>query len=198
MAVGGCLPFRSATTNLQCARAEPVAPCQVLSGAVGYVYGANSVWQMYDPDRVPTIQAVCGLPPSRSWKSDIDLPGPSYLPHLWKLLEELPSAVYHARQPAQDILLATSAPDDLDSRVTVMRDVYGGKSDTTLLIAHSGHGEAFQLDNKKAFGEKEVSASWLDPRSGVESSVEGGLNDGRFTPPTRGGLEHDWVLLLRA
>lgn len=158
---------------------------------------------LYLADPVSTspaaVEAVCGLDPSRSWRSDINLPGPSCLPHLWSLLESLSSEVFHARSPAQDILVASSAPDDLDSRVTVMRDVYVGKEgESTILIAHSGHGEKFELDVKKVFGTKKVEAWWLDPRTGKECSVEGDVSSGIFTPPSRGGLEHDWVLVLRA
>lgn len=81
-----------------------------------------------------------------------------------------------------------------------MRDVYDEKKegDSTVLIAHSGHGEAFEVDLKKVFGEKDVKASWLNPRTGVESAVEGGVNGGQFSPPTKGGLENDWVLVVRA
>lgn len=79
-----------------------------------------------------------------------------------------------------------------------MRDVYEGKEgESTILIAHSGHGESFELDVGKAFGAKKVDVQWLDPRTGKESSVEGEIS-GKFTPPSRGGLEHDWVLVLRA
>lgn len=80
-----------------------------------------------------------------------------------------------------------------------MRDVHRGEDgESTILIAHSGHGEKFELDVKKVFGRKQVEARWLDPRSGKESSVEGDVSSGTFTPPSRGGLEHDWVLVLRA
>ena len=56
----------------------------MLSGAAGYTYGCNDVWQMYASNRAPIINARTG------WQAALDLPGASHMGYMKKLFEALP------------------------------------------------------------------------------------------------------------
>jgi hypothetical protein len=172
-----------------------------LSGACGVVYGANAVWQMYDPHRrqnEPHHKPVCGLDENTSWRTSIQLPGASQLRILTDYLLSLPKDVFHHREPAQQLLLANDAPKeraDRDARVDVMWDRYPDKAPTTV-IAHSGFGYPFELD-LRVFNDG-IDAEWLDPRTGKRVRI-GRLEVSarrRFAPPSTGAVTDDWVLVL--
>ena len=188
---------------------------KMLSGACGVVYGTNAIWQMYDADdshgwfhqskpalgliMIPDrryVRAVCGLDKDSSWRKAIHLPGPKYLPILQRFFQTLPPATLHSLHPSQDLLVSSDAPEEkqqLDGRIDVMCD-----DDSTVLIAHSGMGYAFDLDITKAFpGQRSLQMKWLDPRTGEMSECRESGNE-KFVPPSSGSVAEDWVLVIRS
>lgn len=56
----------------------------MLSGAAGYTYGCNDIWQMYDINRAPAINARTG------WKTALELPGSSQMKYMKDIFMILP------------------------------------------------------------------------------------------------------------
>lgn len=164
-----------------------------MSGTSGWVYGANSCWQMYQPGL--GYKAVCGLDEDASWRKDLDsFRGAAQLRHLSALVEGLAGDAFDRRAPAQDILLEGS--QEGEERVSVCRDVYADKP-STFVYAYSGMGRPFTLDVAKAFGgTKPATSYWLNPRNGTKSSIS--VDSSEFTPPSSGSIEQDWALVLTA
>lgn len=188
----------------------------VCSGAAGVVYGHNNVWQMHHPERekresahsahleccarsrelTPVdgrFKSACYPVPEVSWKAALSAPGPRSTRIVSEYLDALPAGVHDTKSPAQGRVVAIEAPNevaDRDGRVDVIASEGEG-----WLLAHSGHGYAFELDLTGFSGQ----ARWLDPRSGEWNDadpVSGGNQ--RFVPPSNGGVEHDWVLEVKS
>lgn len=138
------------------------------------------------------FKSACFPVPELSWRAALSAPGPRSTRIVAEYLDVLPDAVHESKAPAQQRLVSSDAPADVaerDGRVDVIAaDAEGW------LLAHSGHGYAFELDLAGFQGV----ARWLDPRSG-ESSEAGPIQGGkqRFVPPSKGGVEHDWVLEVK-
>jgi len=81
-----------------------------------------------------------------------------------------------------------------------MRDGTPNAAQSTWLIAHSGMGHAFDLNLLLAFAPgANVKGVWFDPRKGetlalFSVDVSGKV---RFTPPTSGSRQHDWVVIVK-
>ncbi|GMK54161.1 hypothetical protein CspeluHIS016_0107470 [Cutaneotrichosporon spelunceum] len=166
----------------------------VCAGTCGIVYGHNNVWQMHDPEREKLdgrFNSACFPVPELSWRDALQAPGPRATRLAAEYLAALPKEVHDTKAPAQARLVSSDAPRDVaerDGRVDVIA------AGTQWLLAHSGRGHSFELDLTGFSGH----ARWLDPRNGQWSdpvAVEGGRQ--AFVPPSKGGVEHDWVLEVR-
>lgn len=137
------------------------------------------------------FKSACYPVPELSWRAALKAPGPRSTRVIAEYLATLPKEVHEAKAPAQDRLVSTSAPADVaerDGRVDIIA------AGTEWLLAHSGHGYAFELDLSGFKGQ----ARWLDPRSGEWSdpvAVDGGKQS--FAPPSKGSVEHNWVLEVK-
>jgi hypothetical protein len=67
------------------------------------------------------------------------------------------------------------------------------------MIAHSGMGYGFTISLSKAFNCDRIQGEWLDPRDGTTTEI--GVVDVKeqveFSPPTKGSVKCDWVLVLK-
>lgn len=138
------------------------------------------------------FKSACYPVPELSWRAALSAPGPRSTRIVAEYLDALPSSVNDTKAPAQGRVVAIEALNevaDRDGRVDVIASEGEG-----WLLAHSGHGYAFELDLAGFSG----LARWLDPRSG-EWSDAGAVTSGkqRFVPPSKGGVEHDWVLEVK-
>ncbi len=121
----------------------------ILSGAAGYTYGCNDIWQMYDINREPIIQARTG------WKTALDLPGSSqmgYMKHVfenlqWQLLKYDPS------------LIKNDNPEDESFIVAAISD------NNDIIVAYTPMGKSVIIDVSKLQANKTM-GYWFNPRSG--------------------------------
>lgn len=157
------------------------------------------------PSDYPHHVPVCACPDDLDWKTSLELPGLDSLAILRKYFSSLPRSITDNRVPAQDLLVSSDAPRELqeqDARIDIMRDVQPGSSTSKWVIAHSGMGYGFVLDLVKAFCKEslEVRGEWLDPRTGSKQpiGIVGVDTAVRFDPPSKGSVKEDWVVLLTA
>ena len=84
---------------------------KVFSGAAGITYGANNIWQMYNP----VYNKQDGSGPASPWYVDINLPGAGQMQYISKAISDRKASTYYKRIPAQDIVVGdTGMSDDCD------------------------------------------------------------------------------------
>ncbi len=149
----------------------------VFAGGFGHTYGCNDVWQMYAPNRTPTLN------PNYPWYEAIDLPGAGQVKYLRYLIESRPM---FDRVPDQTLITDALGAND---HIQATR----GKD---YLFVYSAQGKKFTVITSKISG-KEIVATWYNPRNGELKEI------GKFTkkdqqefiPPTT-GYGQDWVLIV--
>lgn len=153
----------------------------VFSGAFGYTYGADRVWQ-------------CG----GEWHDALEYEGASDMQHLRYLLESRPIL---SLIPDQSMLLSEAGELIKEPSYRAILRSKDGKC----ALVYSAKGLSFDVDLSKLSGTK-INAWWYSPRDGllydrdfrcvqspfVTLSVKGAHT---FTPPTS-GENQDWVLVL--
>ena len=153
----------------------------VFSGAFGFTYGADRVWQ-------------CG----GEWHNALEYEGASDMQHLRYLLESRPMLKLI---PDQSMLLSDAG--ELRKEPSYRAILRSG--DRKCALVYSTRGLPFKIDLSKLSGTK-TNAYWYSPRDGlmydaefrqvqspfVTLSVKGVHT---FTPPTS-GENQDWVLVL--
>ncbi|WP_154854106.1 glycoside hydrolase family 140 protein [Cyclobacterium xiamenense] len=152
----------------------------MLSGAAGYTYGCNDIWQMYSSKHEPVINARTG------WQEALDLPGSKQMGYLKNILSALP---WQELQLDQRLLLGDN-PEDTSHRLLARTE----RGD--LLLAYTPTGMPLHLDLPKLDAET-VSAYWFNPRNGRVKAI-GDLKTSsahRFTP-WASGWGSDFLLLL--
>ncbi len=159
--------------------ARQAAYWSVFAGAFGHTYGHNSIWQMYDSHRPPSLDATM------YWTSAINAEGRTTLKWLRELMESRPML---SRVPDQSLLV-----DDLTGANRIM----GTRGDDYAFI-YSSSGTAFEVNMGRISGET-VQAQWYNPRTGAYTFIADYPNSGKqlFTPPSQ-GRGQDWVLVLDA
>lgn len=152
----------------------------LLSGAFGYTYGNNNIWQMWQPGRGKVIDA--NIP----WYEAIDHPGAFQMKHVRKLFESKP---FQKLVPALDMIV--DGPKTSGSKIRAAL-----ASDGSFAFIYSPQGEKFSIDSGK-IKSRSVKESWFDPRYGVTYPLLVADNQGfqTYTPPTS-GLGQDWILIL--
>jgi len=152
----------------------------LLSGACGYTYGNNAVFQMFKKG------SKIGIPCLYDWRESMDRPGANDIRHVRKLFE---TRDFSKLIPDQSIIYGKNYKDDNHIRAAVAND-------GSFLIAYLAVGQPVKIVMKKIKADN-VKATWFNPREGAtipagECPSIGIVN---FTPPTS-GLNNDWVLVL--
>ena len=157
--------------------ARQAAYWSIFAGAFGHTYGHNSIWQMYDVNRDPTINV------STYWTKAIHAEGRTTMKWIKELIESRPML---ARVPDQSLI-----GDDL----TGANKIKATRGDDYAFI-YSSTGESFSVNMGKISGDT-VNASWYNPRTGAYTLIDDYPNNGKrtFTPPSK-GRGNDWVLVL--
>jgi len=152
----------------------------ILSGACGHTYGNNNIWQMYDLNRDPVIDA------STPWHKAIDHPGAFQMSLLKKLFT---SRSFHRLVASKDII--ADGPKSGGAKIKAAL-----AEDSTFLIVYSPRGEKFSIDKSKLKGDR-LAEIWFDPRYGAEYRIHASGTRGiqTYTPPTS-GRGNDWVLII--
>jgi len=153
---------------------------ETFAGAAGTAYGANEVFQFWNPGQPADIGAHV------PWKTALNLPGATQVKYLRGLME---SRVYFNRVPDQSLVV--SATYSGTDHIQATRDAGGAYA-----MVYSASGKAFTVNMSKITGGA-VNAAWYDPRTGKVTPIGKFANTGTrtFTPPTH-GYGQDWVLTL--
>ncbi|WP_163379060.1 glycoside hydrolase family 140 protein [Cyclobacterium sp. SYSU L10401] len=152
----------------------------MLSGAAGYTYGCNDVWQMYANNRAPIINARTG------WQAALDLPGASHMGYMKRLFEALP---WQQLQLDQSLILGENPENE-----SYMLASKTEKAD--LILAYTPTGAPLTIDLTQ-MSSANISAWWFNPRNGkmVEIGEFETSNSHKFTP-WAAGWGSDFLLLL--
>ena len=160
----------------------------VFSGAAGFTYGAQPIWQFTDQTRKKLSSETF-----QNWQEAMDLPGASQVGLLKKLMESYPM-----NELIPDQSLITAGQGECGSYSCAIR----GKSHIFVYIPT---GNKTTIKMGIISGEK-VKASWFDPRTG-QTTVIGEFKNSveeSFEVPgmskelawLRSGRGCDWVLIL--
>ena len=152
-----------------------------LSGACGYIYGNNAIWQMFKKGGEIAIPALT------DWREAMDRPGAGDLRHMRRFFEEQP---FHKLIPDRSFL------DSMDSDLTGANYIAAARADDhSFYLVYLSLGQPVEVDLGKLEGK--VSASWFDTREGYWTEIGVFNNNGsqRFTPPSSGEGQ-DWMLVL--
>jgi hypothetical protein len=152
----------------------------LLSGAGGFTYGNNAVWQMFEKGDKPQIPCLF------DWRESLDRPGAAQVRFVKKLFE---MRSISKLIPDQSAIYGINNRDDNHIRAAIA-------SDGSFLISYLAKGQPVSIVMKKVSGNK-VNAWWFNPRNGESTSIGEFENKGikTFTPPSS-GLNSDWVLVL--
>lgn len=121
----------------------------MLAGAAGYTYGCNDIWQMYDINREPTLNA------RTDWKIALELPGSSQM----KFLKEIFTVIPWQEMELDQSLILNDNPENESYKLSAI----GGNKD--FIIAYTPTGTPIKVDLTKMNSGK-VIAYWFNPRSG--------------------------------
>ena len=152
----------------------------MLSGAAGYTYGCNDIWQMYSIERTPKILARTG------WQKAIHLPGSTHVKYMKELLSLFP---WHKMDNNQSIILNENPKDSVHIVCSI-----GNEKD--FILAYTPIGKPITLDLSKMNAET-VKAFWFNPRTA--ESIKIGEFKVTETPefkPWSMGRGSDFVLVI--
>ena len=152
----------------------------LLSGACGYTYGNNAIWQMFRKG------GSIAIPCLYDWRESMDQPGAKNIRYLRSLFE---SRSFTKIIPDQTLIQGDN-PKDSSHIVSAIA------SDRSFLLVYLAIGQTVSIDMSNIIA-SEVQAWWFNPRDGNATLI--GSFDNKeikdFVPPS-GGLNNDWVLVL--
>jgi len=161
----------------------------VFSGAAGFTYGAQPIWQFTDQTRKKHSEMTF-----TDWQTGMDLPGAFQMAFLKKLFE---SQSMSGMVPDQSMIV--SGQGDCANYVAAMR----GKTNTCIYIPSGGK----PVIKMGLLSGKKVTASWFNPRTGETTLIGEFENTGekafnvpgmsKELPWLRSGRGCDWVLILQ-
>lgn len=151
-----------------------------LSGAAGYTYGNNAVWQMFKKGGEVAIPALY------DWKESLDRPGADDMRHVHNLFKKRP---FNKLMPDQSLIFGDNPRDS--SYVVAARS-----RDSSFIIFYAAVGQSIKVntDNLKNV----VMPTWYNPRDGSIKKNPGFKFDGQgvtLNPPSS-GIGNDWILIL--
>jgi hypothetical protein len=143
----------------------------LLSGAAGYTYGNNAIWQMFNKGSEIMIPCLY------DWRESLDRPGADDIRHIRKLFELRP---FSQLIPDQSIIYGDNPDDSHHIRAAVA-------SDGSYLITYLSVGQPVTIVMNKIAGTR-VEAKWFDPREGKTIEIGEFKNEGfkTFIPPSAG------------
>lgn len=149
-----------------------------LSGACGYTYGTNAIWQMFEKN------GPYAIPCLTDWREALDLPGSFSIAHLRNIFARYP---FEQLEPCQKIIAQSNPKDQYHIRAARAKD-------HSLILVYLSFGQAVSLKISQQYRQR-----WFNPATGELSQITGAINAGfqTFTPPSS-GEGHDWLLVLEA
>jgi len=154
----------------------------IIAGAAGYTYGCNDVWQMYDVNKMPILNA------RTDWQAALHLPGSSQMGYLRQIFEILP---WQKMRINQNLILNSNPEGEfyILSAISI---------DKKVVIAYTPTGNPITIDLSK-IDSKRITAYWFNPRSGKAKYI----GDFETTTPQEfkpwsTGRGSDFLLILKA
>ena len=152
----------------------------MLSGAAGYTYGCNDIWQMYSIDKTPQLNA------RTDWKEAIHLPGSMHMKYMKELLGIFPWQKMILNQS----FLLNDNPENESYIVCAI----GQNKD--FIISYTPNGTPIDLDLPMLNPQK-VKAFWYNPRSGTVKQIgEFSTSESHKFTPWAEGWGSDFVLII--
>ena len=151
-----------------------------LSGACGYTYGNNAVWQMFKKSGPIAIPCIA------DWKESLYHTGATQLIHLKNLFS---TYLISDLVPDQSIVFGRNSKNEGHIRAaTSLKNNW--------VIIYLAKGQPVDVVMGK-INTKNVLANWHNPRNGAKTKIGTFLNEGivKFIPPSS-GIGNDWVLIL--
>lgn len=149
-----------------------------LSGACGYTYGNNAIWQMFKKGGEVAIPCLF------DWRESMDRPGAFDLQHVRALLEDR----FYKIVPDQHIINGEVGKGE--NRIAA-----ACTNDNSLALVYLAKGQQVTINMNKF--SKNVKVSWFDPRNGSTQKIGIYKNKGLNTfIPKSSGINNDWVLIL--
>ena len=151
-----------------------------LSGAAGYTYGNNAIWQMYKPGGRYNVPCLC------FWDEAMDRPGAESMRHVKALFSRYPLGSF---EPDLSVLFGINYLDESYMTPVVAKD-------RSFVLVYLGVGQEVRINRGKL--RAPGNAYWFDPRNGERRLIGAFENEGvqTFTPPAGTIGENDWVLIL--
>jgi hypothetical protein len=150
-----------------------------MSGACGYTYGNNAIWQMFEKG------SGFAIPCLTDWREALNRPGAAQIKHMRYIFEEYSFAKL---VPEQSIIKGENPKDSTHIRVSMA-------ADQSFILAYLSVGQPVNLDLTKL--KHRPIASWYNPRNGQFMPI-GGVKIRRhheFVPPSN-GIGNDWLLVI--
>ena len=149
-----------------------------LSGACGYTYGNNAIWQMFKKGGDIIIPCLY------DWRESMDRPGAFDMQHVRTALEDK----FYKIVPDQS--LVENGVEGDENYIAA-----AGSTDNSFALVYLAKGQPVKVVMSKFKGA--VKASWFNPRNGFKKQFGVFRNSGttEFTPPSS-GLGNDWLLIL--
>jgi len=150
-----------------------------LSGACGYTYGNNAIWQMWD------YGDPYAIPCNMNWREAMDRPGSDDLRHMRYIFEKRP---FWKLIPDQSVIFGPNPGNEKHLQAAIAKD------GSFIMVFHSvGQPAMIRLDGLG----NEIFGWWYDTREGTVIEIGSIENSGirEFTPPTS-GKGNDWLLVL--
>lgn len=149
-----------------------------LSGACGYTYGNNAIWQMFHKG------GAVAIPCLYDWRESMNRPGAFDMQNIRTILEDK----FNKIVPNQSLII-----NPVESGENYI--AAAGSSDNSFAFVYLAKGQSVKIEMSKFTGN--VTASWFNPRNGFKKQFGQFRNSGirEFTPPSS-GLGRDWLLVL--
>ena len=149
-----------------------------LSGACGYTYGNNAIWQMYKKE------GNIAIPCLFDWRESMDRPGAFDIKHIRTLLDDK----FYKIVPNQSLIKTNYKKGE--SYIAAATSV-----DNSFALVYLAKGQTVKID--LSLLTQLSKASWYNPRNGFEKPIGFYRNEGikTFTPPSS-GIGNDWGLVF--
>lgn len=151
----------------------------LFSGAFGYTYGCNEIWQFYTTDVNPMVSAVT------DWKIALNFQGSSEMIFARKLITGYD---FFSRVPEQSILV-TPQLDNTDKAVATRGDGYA--------FVYLPHGNEIEISLEKIEDAQQIKLKWFNPQNGQITDFKNVKAKGSIKiKPEKREKGDDWVLIM--
>ena len=150
-----------------------------LSGACGYTYGNNAIWQMFKKGGSMMIPCLY------DWREALERPGANtmrYIKHIFELRS------FSELIPDKTIVVGQNQKDSLHIQSAISANI-------SFALVYLSVGQKVSIDLKRL--KHTVIASWYNPKDGTVRKIGEFKNSGvwNFIPPSS-GPDNDWLLVL--